>query len=76
MTCLAQTPLANGLSLMGRLTMLDAWLLANRPDKFDGLASPAALAGDQSEPDAASAPDPMTAACFSALPPPAVEGGE
>lgn len=45
-----------------------AWLLANRPDKFDGLASPSAgLAGDQSKPDAASTPDPMTVACFSAL---------
>jgi transcriptional regulator with XRE-family HTH domain len=45
-----------------------AWLLANRPDKFDGLAAASGcLAGDRSKPDDASTPDPMTAACFPAL---------
>lgn len=68
MTCLDQTPLANGLPLKGEQKMLDTWLRANRPDKFDGLACPSGgLAGDQPKPDDASTPDPMTVACFSAL---------
>jgi len=43
-------------------------LIANRPDKFDGLADPSGcLPGDRSKPDDTGNPDPMTVACFTAL---------